>query len=414
MSEARSTKRCDEQSGTVLVLFALILVGVFGLLGVVVDGGRLRIAKQQLDAGAESAALEGLRFKDRGGDAARRRRALAAVARQWDDDLDASNGDAIGLGAGSLPIVQNATPLGGDIVVAAARAWKPAASLQQNVGNAAHGDMVAGVHLDGGAPIENDTFQRQDFAPTAAGSAPATLAAAPAFLVRLRRATQRLALDRQFGVSSAGPSLEWLWARGSAWQEPGAGEAGQGRSAGMTIRAASIASTERALIVSADPVAGTTLASFALRVDAASSWNATAVGAALVLDVGATGALTVAGAEQGVALAGPAARVGDAILAAPSALTAVAAASELLVAVYAPIGGQRRIVGFTLATAALTGTPPGASVTVTRLPAAVLPAGASSVSPAALDARLALELTPGLAALHATFAGPVLAPVLRR
>ena len=61
-----------EEHGTVLVLFALLFVGIFGLLGAVVDGGRLRVTRQQMDAGAECAALEGVRFRDTEGDAGRR------------------------------------------------------------------------------------------------------------------------------------------------------------------------------------------------------------------------------------------------------------------------------------------------------------------------------------------------------
>ncbi|MGC6486899.1 MAG: pilus assembly protein TadG-related protein, partial [Planctomycetota bacterium] len=136
-----------------LILFALLVVGLFGMLGVVVDGGRLRVTRQQLDAGAECAALEGLRFKDVEGDAARRDRAAQSLAWLFDDDLDAANGDRMGLGAGTLPIVTGAAPVGGAVVLdtgPAARAWKPGDALERNLPNAAHGDLVAGVHVPGG------------------------------------------------------------------------------------------------------------------------------------------------------------------------------------------------------------------------------------------------------------------------
>ncbi|MFN3240632.1 MAG: pilus assembly protein TadG-related protein [Planctomycetota bacterium] len=404
--------RDDREAGTVLVLFALLLVGLFGLLGAVVDGGRLRVTRQQMDAGAECAALEGLRFKDLEGDDGRRQRAIAAVANLWDDDLDPDNGDAIGLGAGSLPIVSGLDPLGGSLDVAAtaaARVWKPGPELQANPGNAAHGDMVAGRHLADRAPSEDDAFARDDFVPTPPGSSATALADAPSFLVRLRRSNRRLALDRQPGESSSGPAFEWLWARGSAWQEPAGGDGSASRNDGLTLRAAAIASTERALLVSSDPNLGTTLATIALRGDAASTWNATPPFASATFDVDANGLLTVAGVEQGVTLALAPRNVGATLVPAAAAPTALPT-TTLLLPVYGTIAGQRRVVGFTLGAA----TASGATVTVTRLPATVLPTGASSASPAALDARLALEADPDLRALHATFSEPVLAPVLRR
>lgn len=407
-----------DQAGAVLVLFALLLVGLFGLLGVVIDGGRLRVTKQQLDAGAEIAALEGLRFKDRDGDAARRTRAITAIEWQWDDDLDASNGDALALGAGSLPILAGAQPLGGELLVAATpadRVWKPATQLQMNPGNAVHGDLVAGSFVAGQLPTEDDAFQRADFVPLPVGSAAAQLASAASFLVRLRRATARLALDRQPGESSSGPAFEWLWARGSAWQEPPSGGSTQGRSDGLTLRATAIAATERALVVSDNPVpasGGTSsplLTRIALRGDPASAWHATAPGASLTLDVGGNGLLTLAGNEQGLGMQTIARSVSTGLIAAPTTFQNLPS-SGLIVPVYSTINGERIVIGFTLATATLAGT----SLTITRQSSAVLPAGASSISPAALDARAALQLTPTLRALHAAFAQPVLAPVLRR
>ena len=93
-----------------------------------------------------------------------------------------------------------------------------------------------------------------------------------------------------------------------------------------------------------------------------------------------------------------------------SASLASSAAGE---AADAPVGNTapaRRVLGFTLAEATLS----GGLLTVQRRAGAVLPTGASAASPAALDARLALESNPTLRALHASISEPVLAPVLRR
>jgi hypothetical protein len=401
----------QNQSGAVMVLFALLLVGIFGLLGVVIDGGRLRVTKQQLDAGVEIAVLEGLRFKDRDGDVVRRERAVTAMALQWDDDLDPSNGDALGLGAGSLPIVVGAQPLGGKFIAstaAADRVWKPADQLQANLGNAMHGDLVAGSFQPGQLPTEDDTFQRADFVPMSPGSTPTELASSNSFLVRLRRTTDRLALDRQPGVSSSGPAFEWLWARGSAWQEPGPGGNTQSRNDGFTMRATAIASSERALVISNDPTSTEELALIALRGEADSLWDTTAVGSALTLDIGSDGILTVAGVEQGVAITETPRTVGSTLVVSPTALVVVS--PQLIVPVYGAIKNQRLVVGYCRASASII----GSTLVVSRLTSAVLPSGASSVSPAALDARVALELSPALRALYSTFSEPVLAPVLRR
>ena len=395
-----------------MVLFALLLVGIFGLLGVVVDGGRLRVTRQLMDAGAECAALEGLRFKDVGGDAARRDRAISATALMFDDDLDPANGDTFGLGAGSLPIVTDAAPLGGAIEVPlspASRAWKPSESLQANAANQQHGDLVAGQHLTGGAPNEDDAFLRGDFAPIAAGSASADLTAAPAFLVRLRRASDRLALDRQPGESSAGPPFEWLFARGASWHEPTAGQGNASRSDGLTLRSAAIAAAEPALLVSSAPLQGVVVAPFALRLDGPSAWQAASPGETLTLGINPSGVLISDGIEQGVTLAAAARRVGQPAANAPLAISPPSLPAAI-VPVYGTVNGSRVVAGFTLASAVIN----GETLAVTRLGSAVLPAGASSTSPAANDARLALEATLALRALHASVSEPLLAPVLRR
>ncbi len=413
-SESGEGRQAGE-GGAVLVLLALLLVGIFGVLGVVIDCGRLRSVQQQMLAGAETAALEGLRFKDTVGDGERRDLALLALERQWDDDLDVDNGDAIGLGAGAQPIVTGASPLGGLTEldpVGAGRFWKPGPGAARNAVNAAHGDLVAGQFLPNGLGREDDSFSRDDFLPSPTGSAANALASAPAFLVRLRRATERLDLDRQDGVSSAGPAFEWLWSRGSAWQEPDPTDPGDprhSRTDGLTVRATSIASTERALLVSDDPTGATTLGTIALVGAAGSAWDGTSPGASLALDVDATGLLTVAGVEQGVALLTAARIVGES-LAPASTPPAGLASGPLSISVYGVIAGERRVVGFTLGLASIS----GATLTVTRLSGRVLPSSASSVSPAALDARVALAQSPELRALHTSFTEPVLAPVISR
>lgn len=399
--------RHERQRGVVLVLFALLVVGIFGWLAATVDVGRLRVTAQQLDAAAESASLEGVRFKDREVDELRRTRAIDAVARMFDDDLDLASGDALGLGAGAEPIVAGANPLGGTLT--RGRAFKPADGMWANLSNARHGDVVAGTFVPGaGTAVEDDLFRRNDFVPAPQDAGPDAFVDEPALLVRLRRAGSRLALDRVDGESSAGPPFEWLWARGSAWIEPGATGSQQSRADGVTVRATSIASTERALYVSADPARGLGLAPIALRWGTDAAWTPTPVGGSVTLAVESSGILTIAGEEQGVALGALANALGDTVV--PAASSPVLSEPEWIVPVYTTLDGARRVVGFALATVSFS----GSEFVVQRRPSSVLPSGASSVSPAALDARLVLASSASLQAAHLAVAHPVLAPVLRR
>ena len=161
-----------------------------------------------------------------------------------------------------------------------------------------------------------------------------------------------------------------------------------------------------ALLHPVHPIEG--LIAEALRADGATPWQATPTGGTLTLNVDATGQLLLAGVEEGVALAAAAQLVGA--LAALSPTLTPPSTDALIVPVYADLAGARRVLGFTLADATLT----GGLLTVQRRAGAVLPTGASAASPAALDARLALESNHTLRALHASISEPVLAPVLRR
>ena len=409
----RLAARAARERGTVLVLFALLLVAVFGLLGVVVDGGRLRATRQQMLAGAEAAALEGVRWKDVDGDPGRRQRARTALARQWDDALAADTADRLGLGAGTLPIVAGAAPFDGSVALPADASvrWRPAVALADNADNAPHGDLVAGVFVRGGDDREDDAFVRDDFAPATTGSAAVALAAAPALLVRLRRTPERLPQDRDPGRSSSGPPFEWLWARGGAWQEPAAADPSDRRASradGVAVRATAIAATERALLVGDAPDGGPRVAPFALRLGAGANWNTTAVGQPLAVELAADGRLLAAGVEQGLVSAAPVRAVAAPVEPAPGLAPAVSAA-RWIVPVYGDVAG-RRVVGFTFASVSVS----GSVWNLVREPGGVAPSAASAVAPAALDARLALAASPALRALHDTVADPVLAPVLRR
>lgn len=410
-----------EQGGVVLVWAALLALALFGMVAVNVDLGFLRLTRQQMEGGAEVAALEGIRWRDLAGDSGRRAIARDALGLVFDDNLDPTDGDPVGFGAG--PVVnlvggQGPMNASAELVVDALpqdRVWKPAAQMELNLGNEQHGDLVAGAAVLGGGPsLENSAFVRNDFVPAPPGSTPAELQQEDAFLVRLRRASAANPLDRQLGASSAGPALPFLFGLGGAMQ-PGAPGDYNPRAEGLTVRATAVAATERALHVSAQADGSLVVPNLALLVDG-TKWDSVLPGApAVILDLdAATGLLTDSGTgeEWGVVLDVPARSVGS--QAVPSAAApALPAVATVIVPVYADpalTGGVRLIAGFTLANMVATAT----AVGVQRLPGGVLPTGATVHGGLALAARSSLSLDPALAAARASFIEPVLAPRLVR
>ena len=93
-----------QRNGYVMVLFAMLLFGLFAIAALVIDLGFARLAQRQMQSAADSAALEGLHGE--GGATLtylqRQERAEQIIAWTFDDDLDSSNGDAGTLGAGPI------------------------------------------------------------------------------------------------------------------------------------------------------------------------------------------------------------------------------------------------------------------------------------------------------------------------
>ncbi len=272
----RRRKRPD-RAGYALVLFLMIFFGLMGLAALVIDMGFARLAQRQMQTAVDSAALEGLRWRDGlpaaigtdpeflalrpsfnpsaptvgDMDCARRLMAGRMTANTFDDDLNPANGDPMNFGAG--PVVQfqggNATlpTASQQLIVPATPVYKPARSdgapgLELNSGNAPGGDMGAGTYGSnpGYDPAqladEDANYNRRDF--TLAAGAPV-----PAFLVRMRRTplgNVSGSLDNTPGVSSGGPPLPLLFGRGSLMAQ--SGSSGQlSVASGITARATAIA-----------------------------------------------------------------------------------------------------------------------------------------------------------------------------
>jgi hypothetical protein len=279
----------SERGGYVLVFVAMLMFAFFGLAALVADLGMTRLTQLQMQSAADSAALEGLRFRDEipaawwaqyasqveaavgqsldptnalDRDLIRRWAASYMVANIFDDDMNPSDVDTSGdLGQsgnwGAGPVLQLSGGYGADPSLAASqllqvpapgqRAYKP--SLQMNAVNEQYGDMVSGAYgLNSGYAgtypyFEDSQYNRADFESAASPTGSET-----AFLARLRRTNDLQGLDNQSGISSAGPTIPFLFGRGSVIHQQ-TGSSYSPRQQGMTIRGTGLANAQPAVAV---------------------------------------------------------------------------------------------------------------------------------------------------------------------
>ena len=227
-------------------------------------------------------------------------------------------------------------------------------SLQFNSVNAGYGDMVAGTYGPNPGydatiiPDEDDNYNRRDFTPSTGTAA----SAAPSFLVRMRRTNNAGGLDQEAGISSAGPTLPFLWGRGSLLARSGAANQ-LSVSSGITVRATAIAGPQPAKSVG--PLYASTggtlaaspqLAPFALRSDIWSSLIAAGGTASATIDplAAASGAVVLDNQfrQKLIAIGQPLATSTD-----ETALSAGPQPTAAYVPVYADYNSQQEtIIGF--------------------------------------------------------------------
>lgn len=396
-----SHRRRRRRQGYVLVLVAMLLFGLMAIAALTIDVGLARLTQTQLQAAADTAALEALRRRDvyPVGDPRPRADAATLVAAMFDDDLDPSNGDALQLGAGPVVTLTggltelNASQL---LTVPASPVYDPA--LETNApGNLPHGDFVSGTY-DPGQPHDDEdaTYARSDFTP-----APDAATIAPAMLARLRRTDGRNALDADPGVSSSGPSLPFLFGRGTTihGQDPTDPTVYDPREHGLTVRATAIADL-RPVVWAGHPVP-TPSAPGLTRVALDSvAWAALPFDVPQALDIDAAGAvrdaaLNVVGKAY-VDVAGPVRFGQELVTESPLAAHAFAVEERWLPLFTAVAGAGDRVVAF--GRVEVTGAMPGA-ITLTKRVGGVAHVNASAVRAFALPADID---TPGeLAALTA-------------
>ena len=266
----RSLTIRQRRAGNVLVLFALLTFVIFAVAALTIDMGMARLTQRQMQTATDSAAREGVRYRDEipawildpnsalfqqiqqdiGGnpadpnnrDQVRRWLARNQINLTFANAIDPVTGNPVQFGAGpDLQLsggVGNANafqtltmPQTTDVTV-----YKP--NVQLNLGNAQAGDLVAGNFIPAVLPAEDATYARTDFTPQAT--------AGDSFLARLRRTqdthgNNRNAIDNQAGISTSGKALPLLFGQGSliAGADPTAGYSP--RHHGITVRGTSIA-----------------------------------------------------------------------------------------------------------------------------------------------------------------------------
>lgn len=384
----RAGCRRRDQSGTILVLVAMLMFVFMGMAALTIDVGMGILARLTMQTASDGAALEGLRIRDVGmddpgstpaqRDLARRSAVRTLIGLIFDDDL-APGGDPLNFGAGSVVDLTGGSGESNGLQTVAPGTppvYKP--QLETNhLANAAHGDMVAGQFnptIADPPPPANERFDgassfvRDDFANALPASAPV----ADGFLVRLRRSRDQHGIENQAGVSSAGPAMPFLFARGSPMQggDPSAGYSA--RHHGFNVRASAIASARRALAVgAADPLVGRDgVAPFAVT---RGFWQSILLDdVPVAVTIQGDGSLSFAGSVVGQSALNINV-IGQPVVAA--APVAAPLPQRLYLPVYDVIAGVERVVGFGFVNG--TGTVPGA-VTLTRRPSRVAATNASA------------------------------------
>jgi hypothetical protein len=234
------------------VLFAMLVFALMAAAAVAIDVGAAGLAQAQMQDAVDTAALEGQRWRQyaefqHDSDRNRRLKSNEMASLVFDDDLDPTNGDPMGFGAGA---VLDVTPSSGGqplLQVPKNSVYKP--ELQPNWGDLPFGDMISGS-FDIAAPgAEDGDYARADFTPSTTAS---ERWLGDGFLVRMRRSSVDYGNDQIPLKSSRGPGVPVLFGLGAAISA-GEGAAYDPRAHGLTVRATAVAAARPALSVGETP-----------------------------------------------------------------------------------------------------------------------------------------------------------------
>jgi hypothetical protein len=389
-----------------LFQFALLVWALLAIAALAIDMGFISLTRTQMQMAAETAALEGLRWRDNSGpnsDAFRRTQASGIVASLFTDPSGERQ-----LGAGpDIPLSGGETEFNALQTIGPPPYGFYVPDLQPNTPqNLAYGDMVSGCYIAPPPPeppgAENSDYIRNDFvlAEDASGGCPASSAAARSFLIRLRRTNDFQGFDNQPGVSSAGTALPLLFGRATTIHSDSTNNPNNynPRVHGITLRGTAIADTQPALrigILRATP--------FALE---RSFWESLVVGSPSSVVVGVQQAPSGNIASY---YSSPLTTAGQ-----PAAPTAPygSASGEGFVPIYQDISGINRVIGFGAVTWTGGGT---GEITVTRSEQRVASANATRHVSEGISGLTSVDLASVMQANQELFLnGAILVPVLVR
>lgn len=285
----RISFRPQPRRGQSLVMFAFVLIATLALAALLIDIGIVQLTRRQMQTAVNTAALEGLRFRDsipvsvlhqlvdcgpcqnsigedfteddfyqyvrdydtdcnclnaldpEVRDYLRRKLASRAISTAFDDDLlSPTVGRPDRFGAGPLSPYGPGIPLDGT-TFEASRLIEPGRfgryvpdQLQLNREDDQAGDFVAGYHVEE-PPREYDDYLRDGFALQRPPTLPVE-ARKDAFLARLRRTGEDFSALPT--VVSAGPPVPFFFGRGTAFLSPALLDR---RERGTNVRATAIA-----------------------------------------------------------------------------------------------------------------------------------------------------------------------------
>lgn len=246
----RRAGRQHDRRGASLVLFCVLVFALMAAAAVTIDVGSAGLAQAQMQTAVDTAALEGQRWRQYAefeflSDERRRLKASEMASLVFDDDLDPSNGDAMGFGAGPVLDLSPAESVGQTLGIPAESTYKP--ELQPNWGDLPFGDMISGTFDITQPGAENGDYGRTDFVPST-NAIERWLG--DGFLVRMRRSSVDYANDEIDLKSSRGPGLPVLFGLGAPIRGEGAFDP---RTQGLTVRATAVAQARPALSVGATP-----------------------------------------------------------------------------------------------------------------------------------------------------------------
>jgi len=246
----------DQRRGAILVWFAIFLFVLLPLMTLIMHLGMTTLTRRQMQTAVNSAAIEGLRFRDDSSltEAERREKVHDLVAVIFDDNFGAGPDNPFVDDPDGIPLPGTEFVASRRIAPARIRGFNPD-DLQINENNEVYGDMLSGDyhgsadHQEGVDPFITleEQYQRADFT---IDSDTTDDDHGDAFLVRMRRSGETF--DKP-ATGSSGPPIPFLFGRGPYGDEDfptsGSTDLLDYRERGTIVRATAIAQAKPVITV---------------------------------------------------------------------------------------------------------------------------------------------------------------------